>query len=500
LFAVTEKQGGTTGLLPAAIMISALGLFVAAEVAGADPRYALPAVVMAGLAATLHRVLFSWRNLIIELILVILFVPMGRYALPASLPFQLEPYRLFVAFILACWTTTLLIDPRVRLRRSGFGAPLVAVVIVAVASIAVNTTRISTLAVSADVTKRLTIFASFFVVVALIVSVGKTAWDIEAFVRWLVGGGGVLALLGLVEAATGFNLFNHLRTVMPFLREIPLPFSLDVARGGRLRIYASAEHPIALSAVFVMLLPLALYLVQTRRSERRWWVPAFLLFAATIATESRTGVMMLVAVIVTFLMLRFRETARLLPALLLVLLFVHVAVPGSLGNVTSAFFPKGGLIAAEKADPGTHGSGRLADLGPALHEFSATPFLGQGFGTRVTDHGANPAPILDDQWLGTLLETGALGIASWVWLFTRYIRRLGREARRDRTARGSLLTALVASVSAFAIGMFTYDAFSFTQVTFLLFVMLAIGATTMRLSSADFDRLTTTNRGRFSTL
>ena len=39
-----------------------------------------------------------------------------------------------------------------------------------------------------------------------------------------------------------------------------------------------------------------------------------------------------------------------------------------------------------------------------------------------------------------------------------------------------LLASLAAGITAFAVGMFTYDAFSFIQVTFLLFIYVGIGA------------------------
>ena len=35
----------------------------------------------------------GWPRLIAALILIILFIPIRRYTLPANLPFQLEPYR-----------------------------------------------------------------------------------------------------------------------------------------------------------------------------------------------------------------------------------------------------------------------------------------------------------------------------------------------------------------------------------------------------------------------
>ena len=65
------------------------------------------------------------------------------------------------------------------------------------------------------------------------------------------------------------------------------------------------------------------------------------------------------------------------------------------------------------------------------------PLLGEGFGTRVVDAtivrttvpkgpGLDPnVRILDNQWLGTLLETGAVGFFGWAWLFTRALRRFG---------------------------------------------------------------------------
>jgi O-antigen ligase len=110
--------------------------------------------------------------------------------------------------------------------------------------------------------------------------------------------------------------------------------------------------------------------------------------------------------------------------------------------------------------------------------------LGEGFGTRVTtpEPPAVPqpnAPILDDQWLGILLETGLAGALTLVWLFVRLIRRLLPEARADDSPRSWFLVGVVASVGSFAASMFFYDAFSFIQVTFLLFIVMGLGVSTV---------------------
>jgi len=190
-------------------------------------------------------------------------------------------------------------------------------------------------------------------------------------------------------------------------------------------------------------------------------------------------VVMLGVIVLVFLLLRPVQVKRLWPLLLPALAAVHFALPGTIGTLRASLFPHGGLIAQQR--DAAVGSGRIATLGPALHhEFRPNPLLGEGFATRVTtpdqDVLVANGPILDDQWLGILLETGVLGALCLLWVFARFIRRAGREARRDFSPRGWLLAALTSSVAAFGVGMFTYDAFSFIQVTFLFFIMMGMGA------------------------
>src|SRR4029077_13781533 len=127
---------------------------------------------------------------------------------------------------------------------------------------------------------------------------------------------------------------------------------------------------------------------------------------------------------------------------------------------------------------GTYGSGRIADLGPGLHDAKQRLLLGQGFGTRLTDRAEERAnaPILDDQGPGTLLETGLVGLLARVWLFGSFYRRMMKAARLDDTSRAWLLGGLGASIFAFAISLGTYDTFSFIQVTIIAFFQIGLGA------------------------
>jgi O-antigen ligase len=199
-----------------------------------------------------------------------------------------------------------------------------------------------------------------------------------------------------------------------------------------------------------------------------------------LSTQSRTGVTMLAAMILVFFWIRPHQLKRFWPALIPAMLALHVILPGTLGTIKGSFFPKGGLIAQQQNAP--VGSGRLASAGPAMDEIKKVPLLGIGFGSRVFAYGRQNSAILDDQWLGTWLETGTLGMAGWIWLFLRFIRRAGRAAKEDTSEDGWLSMAFAASIAAFAVGMLTYDAFAFIQVTFVMYMLLGLGVVSLTLA------------------
>src|SRR5262245_28228724 len=250
--------------------------------------------------------LTRWRNLVAGLVMVILFVPLNRYSLPVRLPFQLEPYRIVVAALALAWVVSLLIDRRVRLHRSGFDGPLLIILLVTFLSDVANPGRVQTL--STYVLKGQTFFLSFFVVLYLVASVVRTRENLDFLVRLLAGGGGVVAAFAIVERRTGYNIFNHLHTFFPVLNYIGTG---EQVRGGHARAMASSEHPIALSVLFVILLPLVIYLC--RYGSRKWLVVAGLYVIGITATASRTGIIGLMVIIIVYLCLQPRTVLRAWP-------------------------------------------------------------------------------------------------------------------------------------------------------------------------------------------
>lgn len=481
-----------------ALMFAALAALTVGTVSDLRLERAALLVIFAVAGFLSHHWLLRWDVLVGLLVVVILFIPIRRFVLPGDFGFQLEPYRLLVAVLFGAWGSSLLIDPRVRLRRTGLEAPLWLFVVAAFGSILVNldylkngaqyvdpvTRIVSQGSLESNVVKALTFFASFVLVFYFIVSVVRQPRRVEGLIKLLVCCGGVVAVLSAVESRTGFNAFNQLPRVLPFLQENFVPE--DLARGARLRAKGPAEHALALSAALAMLVPLGVYLAATTR-RARWWLATAVLLVGTLAAVSRTGVVMLGVAALVFLWVRPRETKRLWPALIPAVVLVHFAVPGTLGTLKASFAPPGGLIAEQRVASvaGQPGGGRLADIAPSLGEWWERPLLGQGFGTRVTayvpdTHQVPNAAILDNQWLATLLETGIVGAVTLAWLLVRLVRKLTREARRDQSQRGWLLGALAASVASLAVGMFVFDALSFVQVAFLLFILMGFGVVTLQ--------------------
>lgn len=459
-------------------------LALAAVAAGANPVY-VSAPFAAGFAfAACQRWLLAWRTMISLILAVIVLIPMKRYSLlGGTLPFQIEPYRVLIAAVAIGWAGSLLVDPAARIRRTMIDVPLFMVATSLIVSDFVNWGRVSGLSVTGEVIKKLTFFVSYVVLVYLISSTITRRREVDQLIKVLVATGTFVAIAGLYESRTGYNLFNHIHEFFPPLRLDPttIPQTSADDRGGRLRIFASSEHPIALSAMFAMMIPLGIYLAQ-RTGNRRWWACTAMLGIGVLATVSRTGILMLVTLLIVYAILKPAATRRALPMLLPLIIVAHAAVPGAIGSLKSAFFPPGGVVAEQQWGAGQNSSGRLADLGPSLQEWKRSPLLGDGYGTRITDID-DPrvnALILDDQWLGSLLETGLFGVVAVGWLLARSVRRLGRFAKREDSAHGWLLAGLAASISAYGVGMFTFDAFNFYQVTLLLFVLLALGAAALR--------------------
>lgn len=434
----------------------------------------IAAVVSLGVVlAAWHQTILRWPAVISLLVSIMLFVPIGRYSIPVELPFGIELYRVAVALVLAGWAAALLVDPSVRLRRSPFQTPLLIIMCATLGSLAVNVGRVAPL--GSAVLKSVTFLLSFVLVHYFLISVVRSKRTVETLTKFLVVGTAVVAAFSILEQRVHFNVFDHVGTVLPFL---VFNGPVEADRAGLIRAVGSSSHPIELGVVLAMALPLGLALVFG--AGRRWWIPTTVLAIGVMSAVSRTPMLVLAAAGLVLVWLQPRDVRRLLPLLVPMVIVVKLAVPGSIATLKNAFFPQGGLVAEQsayyrEADPLLAG-GRIRQLGPMLNEAGRTPVLGQGFATRQTGF-TNPlrnAPILDNQWLGLLLELGIIGVVGWAALFVGSARRLGRASRRRAGPDGWLAAGLAASIVGFGVAMFTFDGFAFIQASFLFWILMSL--------------------------
>ena len=181
----------------------------------------------------------DWRWLLTVILIVILFVPMRRYALPVELPFELEPYRIIVALAVALWTLSLLAQPDVALRRSGLEGPVLVYTVALVASDFANPGRAAEM--ESYVIRALTLALSVVVVFYFVVSVVRTFSQVLTILKVLVAGSTVLAGLAMIESRTGLSPFQHLHQFVPLLQQTAFFTGEDAGSCPRTRV-GRASH------------------------------------------------------------------------------------------------------------------------------------------------------------------------------------------------------------------------------------------------------------------
>ena len=207
----------------------------------------------------------DWRWPLAIILIVILFVPMRRYALPVNLPFELELYRVIVALVIVVWMLSLLAQPDAAIRRSGLEGPVLLYAFAFLASDFANPGRMAQ-------------YQSYVI---------RGAEPGSEHCRRLLlrrkRGPEVLAGADHREAPRRGYVCSRspgpdrVENGMVSVRRIstgtcPCCNKRPRSRGntrGAVRALGSAEHPIALGALFVIIAPLALYLAI--RFGRWWW-------------------------------------------------------------------------------------------------------------------------------------------------------------------------------------------------------------------------------------
>jgi O-antigen ligase len=231
-----------------------------------------------------------------------------------------------------------------------------------------------------------------------------------------------------------------------------------------------------------MALPIALHyaMIDRHRPPLHRWYPVLAIGFAVPISISRSAVLSLI-VVLCFVLPTWARAARRRAYAAILALFgaVYVMVPGLLGTITHLFTGVSNDSSAKS---------RSGSFSIAYDFISRTPVFGRGFLTFLPAY-----RILDDQYLGLLIETGVVGLAAYLGLLVSAVvggLRLRRTANRIDSMLGVSLAASAASaLASFAL----FDAFSFPMAASLIFLILGcVGALRRfaRTPSADIRKET----------
>ena len=179
------------------------------------------------------------------------------------------------------------------------------------------------------------------------------------------------------------------------------------------------------------------------------------------------------ALVVMFVSWSWRRRHVVLLALPVFLLGMRVVVPGVLGSVWSLFTHLGG-------DDSTRG--RTQDYALVGKFIWRHPFFGRGFGTFIP----SKYFVLDNQYLGSIIELGFVGLTVLIVMFvTAFFTARGARRRTSDPDRRDLAQALAASIAVAIVSFGTFDALGFPMVAGMLFLVMGCAGAMWRINRAD---------------
>jgi hypothetical protein len=294
---------------------------------------------------------------------------------------------------------------------------------------------------------------------------------LDALMRRLVLIGAIIALIGIVQFVTGIDPARYIK--IPGLSANEAATSIYIRSGFR-RVSGTAIHPIEFGVVLAMIFPIALHVAFKARKGGFWrWVGVAVIALAIPLSVSRAAFLGLFTAAMVILPTWSRR--RLLWAALIApvfLVLMRSVARGLLGTIKSLFLGFAG-------DPSVQG--RTEDYAVVGRFIAESPLFGRGFGTF------DPVKyvLLDNQYLGILIEGGVVGLAALILVFLIGI-CTARGARRRWTDPHDreLAQSIAASLAVAMISFLTFDAFAFPMASEVTFFMLGCAGASWRLAVA----------------
>lgn len=319
--------------------------------------------------------------------------------------------------------------------------------------------------------------------VLFILTVLRSVDALRTVVGGIVLGGTVSAFFAVVMVGTGIDLAAKFR--LPGLKASDYVIVKNLLREGIARPQGAAGHPLELSAVLTVMIPLSLGLIleaHARRSRMVWlWIAcATVLGMGAVVTVSRSAVIGTIAAVfimswrwpITRVAATIAGTAAVLGAgMMLKLRFIEAMIQTFLGAMTDSSIES-----------------RQVGLTYASNHFWEHPWLGQGVGA----YPALKQPVLDNQYLSRLMEAGVIGAASFVAVLAiGLLFAVKASASRNRSV-AELGGGISGSIAAVIVISLILDTSGFIQIWYLSWILIALAGAACHLAgSTDTNAATT---------
>jgi O-antigen ligase len=289
---------------------------------------------------------------------------------------------------------------------------------------------------------------------------------LDAMLKVVAGSAAIIAVLGMLQFFFKIDLAHYIR--IPGL-SANHAFGQLLARSKFQRVTGTTSHPIEFGVVLSCTLPLLIHYArfgETQAQRRRWWLATAAVAAVLPMSVARSAILgAAIAVVYLFYTWPGWLRTRVSIAIILGAGAMSFVVPGLLGTIR-------GLFLNASSDPST--AGRTADYAPVIHYVAMRPLFGQGIGTYIP----SIYRTLDNQYLGTVVECGIVGLLALLALFIGSICAAGAIRRRATTdSTKDLAQCLKAGLAVIAVNSATFDTFGFSMAAGMIFLFVgSIGA------------------------
>jgi hypothetical protein len=385
-------------------------------------------------------------------------VPFDSITLPVSLPLDAKLDRPFLLLIGALWVLSLLgVGSVSRLRTSPVHWALLFLVVVAMASLVINDATIVRLGEMDLALRKLALLLSYAVLFVIVASSIKAS-EVRNFAIFMVGLASITAVGSIVEYRTEYNAFyTWIAHVLPVTPAAELGAVDSI---GRKSVVGPTIHPLAVAMMMSLALPFAVVGFMSTRERRTKILYAFaigLMIGAAVATQRKTSVVAPAVGMLVLLAYRPRRLLKLVPVGLVLGIAINVAAPGAVAGVTEQLKPQNLFGVLSTKD-------RQSDYGAIKPDIIQHPLLGRGY----ESYDQKKYRILDNQYLTTIVGTGAIGVLAYLGVFGSILALAHRTIRSRDPALGPPALAAAAAIASLVVGSMLLDTLALPQLPYLI--------------------------------